>query len=342
MQTNQEVSSAFVVTDKQLRTARNGSDFLTLKLTDKTGTVAGRVWDNAVEISQSVPVKTPVMVRGRTETFRDELQIQIQEISPLALQEIDPSDFLPVSPADPDDLYRKLKKLLAGVQRPPLQQLMKHILSDHALMNRFRLAPAAKSMHHAYLHGLLEHSVSVAGLVSRICDHYPELDRDLLISGAFLHDVGKVEEYIYDLCIDYSDSGRLLGHMVLGLEILEEKIRTMRSFPSQESILLKHLILSHHGEAEFGAVKLPMTREGFVLHFADDLDAKMNMLSRILTESGEADSAWTSYQPTFSRFFLKGLPGASPERQAPEKGETDERAVQLTIWPGTGKKEPAA
>jgi 3'-5' exoribonuclease len=261
------------------------------------------------------------------------LQLQIQEIFPLSGNEINPSDYLPVCPADIDTLFDKLKKIVSSVKRRPLQQLMRAMASDRELMNRFKLAPAAKSMHHAYLGGLLEHTVSVAGLASQICKHYPDLDRDILIVGAVLHDIGKVDEFVYDLCIDYSHEGRLLGHIMLGSQIFENKIGSLKNFPVEDRLLLKHMILSHHGQVEFGAVRVPMTREAFVLHYADDLDAKMNSLTRILSEGKEGNDPWTSYQPLFERFFFRGLPPAEAESSLPpESRSEEEKGIQLSIW----------
>lgn len=338
IQPGQEVASVFAVAEKQLRIARNGSPFLTLKLVDRTGSITARLWENAEEASDSLSLKSPVSIRGRSELFRDELQIQVQSYSPISAGEIDPADFLPVCPIDGSILFRKLKRILASVKNPPLQQLASQILADRELMARFKLAPAAKSVHHAYLGGLLEHTASVAELASRVCEQYPELDRDTFITGAFLHDIGKIDEFTYDLCIDYSDSGRLLGHMVLGIQILDEKIRTMKQFPETEALQMRHLILSHHGQTEFGAVKLPMTREALALHAVDDLDAKLHTVSRILSESRDADSSWTAYQPLFSRFFLKG-PSAIQSPAASERNEVEEQAMQLSIWPPSSRKE---
>lgn len=338
IQPGQEVASVFAVAEKQLRVARNGSPFLTLKLVDKTGSITARLWENAEEASDSLLLKSPVSIRGRSELFRDELQIQVQSYSPVSAGEIDPADFLPVCPIDGSVLFRKLKKILASVKNPPLQQLVNQILADRELVTRFKLAPAAKSVHHAYLGGLLEHTASVAELASRVCEQYPELDRDTILTGAFLHDIGKIDEFTYDLCIDYSDSGRLLGHMVLGIQILDEKIRTMKQFPETEALHMRHLILSHHGQTEFGAVKLPMTREALALHAVDDLDAKLHTVSKILSESRDADSSWTAYQPLFSRFFLKGS-SAMQSSAVSEKNEVEEQAVQLSIWQPSLKKE---
>jgi len=342
IQPNQEVATSFIVTEKQLRVARNGTQFLTLKLVDKTGEITGRIWERAEEIAQTISAKGVVFLRARSETFREELQLQIQEISPVSVSEIDPSDFLPVCPLSTEILFEKLKKLTGGIKRRSLHQLMVHIFGDRELVGQLKRAPAAKAMHHAYLGGLLEHTVSVVGLVSQICKNYSDLDRDLLIAGAVFHDLGKIHEFVYDLYIDYSNAGRLLGHMVLGVRILEEKIDALKSFPEEDALLLKHLILSHHGQVELGAVRLPMTREAFVLHFADDLDAKMNSLTRILSESKGADDAWTSYQPLFERFFFKGLPQAAENSlAAPADLPEEDQGVQLSLWQQMEKKRKA-
>lgn len=310
IQPDQDVVSAFIVVEKQLRTARNGKTFLTLRLADKTGEVIGRMWDRAGEWHEAINTRSVVEVRGRSEIFRDEIQLQVREIRPLTMAEVNGPDFIPVCPRDSQQLWERFRQLCGQVKRRSWQRLLTATQGDHALMDCFKRAPAAKSMHHAYLGGLLEHTVGVAELVSRLCEQYPELDQELLLVGAIFHDLGKVREFIYDIHIDYSHEGRLLGHMVQGLAILDEKLRTLKGFPVEDALLLKHLILSHHGEAEFGAVKLPMTREAVVLHYADDLDAKMSSLTRILTESKAGDESWTSYQPLFERFFFRGFPSA--------------------------------
>lgn len=334
IQPNQDIAAAFVVTEKQLRTTRTGTSFLTLRLVDRTGEITGRVWDNAEELAAAIPVKGAVFLRGRSETYRDELQLNIQEAHPLKPDAIDPADFLPVCPMDRDVLLERLRLRISEVHDQPLNQLLKAIFKDRTLLGRFRSAPAAKSMHHAYLGGLLEHTLAVVELVLEISSLYPFLDRDLLVTGALLHDIGKIDEYVYDLAIDYSHSGRLLGHMVLGVQIVDDKLRLLKDFPEEKAWLVKHMILSHHGEAEFGAAKVPMTREAFVLHHADDLDAKMNNLTRILSEPKAAGEAWTSYQPLFERFFYRGLPKIHPGARplADEEEAENERGVQLNLW----------
>jgi 3'-5' exoribonuclease len=308
IQADQEVVSAFIVAEKQLRTARNGKTFLTLRLADKTGEVIGRMWDRAGEWHDAITARSVVRVHARSEIFRDEIQLQVRDIQAISLEDVDGADFIPVCPRDTQQLWDRFRQLCGQAKRRPWQRLLAAIQGDNALMDCFRRAPAAKSMHHAYLGGLLEHTVGVADLVLRFCEQYPDLDRDLLLVGAIFHDLGKIREFTYDIYIDYSDEGRLLGHMIQGLTLLDEKLRTLRSFPAEEALLLKHLVLSHHGETEFGAVKLPMTREAVVLHYADDLDAKMSSLTRILAESKAGDESWTSYQPLFERFFFRGFP----------------------------------
>jgi 3'-5' exoribonuclease len=339
---NQEVASSFVIEDKQLRVARNGTPFLTLKLVDKSGQITGRIWERAEEWSRLIEAKSVVFIRGKSEVFREELQLQIEEIAPVPPADIDRADFLPVCPKSLDELMEKLRDLAATIKKGPLQRLARQILSDTHLMDRFKAAPAAKSMHHAYLGGLLEHTVAVAELVSSIAVFYPELNRDLLVIGAILHDIGKVDEFTYDLFIDYSPSGRLLGHMVLGVQILDERIRSLRGFPSEEALLLSHLILSHHGEVELGAVRLPMTREAFVLHFADDLDAKMNSLTRILADSKQGDEAWTPYQPLFERFFFRGFPVPAGSPNPTALASDKEQGIQLNLWSAGKRREDSA
>ncbi len=224
--TNLEIASLFVASEKQLRTARNGTVYLDLKLLDKTGEISGKMWEKADEASGAFQSGDIVYLRARTELYKDRMQLSISEIMPVPAGAYDPADFLPVCPYDRDELFERLGKLLSGMTDCFARRLCEAILADPELMTRFKLAPAAKSMHHAYIGGLLEHTVSVITLVYRICNHYPDLDRDLLIAGAFLHDIGKIEEFVYDTHIDYSDAGRLVGHMVLGTQIVEDKIRT--------------------------------------------------------------------------------------------------------------------
>lgn len=331
-QPQQSIDTTFVVIENELRTAKNGTPFLSLKLKDASGEIVGRMWEGAEAAMSDIPCKGVVRVRGRTELFRGELQLNVGDIFIVPAGEFDPRDFLPSCPRDTDMLFEELRLLFTSLKNKALQLLVRQFFSDTELMARFKLAPAAKSVHHAYLGGLLEHTLGVCRLAVTIANHYEYVDRDLLVTGALLHDVGKVDEFVYDLFIDYSHSGRLIGHIVQGVQILEEKIRSMKHFPASEGMLLKHMILSHHGEIDRGAVRLPMTREALALHLADDLDAKMDSLSKIITENKGGDIYWSSYQGLYQRFFLRGLPGS--EETTDPFPEKKDRVVQLSLWPG--------
>ncbi len=306
LEANQIIQSHFLVAEMDLRTTKNGNPYLNLVLSDKTGRIGAKVWDQAEEAASRISVNTVIVVQGRTERYRDELQIHIQELDPLPMEAVNPADFLPEYPGDRRLLWKEFIHILAGIQNRALKGLVRAFLADTPLMTAFRNAPAAKSLHHAYLGGLLEHTVSVMKLVGKLSEHYPFLDRDLLLVGAFLHDIGKLEEYSWDLSIDYTDEGRLVGHMVLGVQILEKKLALLKDFPEEMRLMLKHLILSHHGQWEFGAVQLPMTREAVVLHLADELDARMHHIGKIMDESEGADTAWTPYQKLYNRYFYLG------------------------------------
>lgn len=334
---NQVVAGTFVVEEKQLRTAKNGKPFLTLTLRDKTGTVTARLWENAAQAAQNLSGHKVLRIQGRSELFRDELQIHIQDMEPVPRDAVDPSDFLPVCPKDPHALWKALKGLLQKVQSKTHRELIRAFLSDRALMDAFGKAPAGKDFHHAYVGGLLEHTVGVMHLATLIGTQYPSLDQDILLMGAFLHDIGKVREFTYDLVIDYSDVGRLVGHMVLGVEILNTKIAACNNFPEETAVLLKHMILSHHGEPELGAVRSPMTREAMALHFADDLDAKMNNLENLMARNDDPDSLWTAFQSLYKRYFYKGPRKDEPGSHTPgsEPASAACREVrQLPLWPG--------
>ncbi len=316
IQASQDVVSMFVATDKQLRTAKNGTQYLSLKLSDKTGEISAKMWEGAPEAARGFRDGEIILVRGRSELYKEKIQLNVIEILPVPMGGYDPADFLPVCPYDRDGLFDQLEKLLANMSEGPLKRLCADFMADSALMERFKICPAAKAMHHAYIGGLLEHTVSVITLVYRICNQYQDLDRDMLIAGAFLHDIGKIEEFEYDTHIGYSDAGRLVGHMVLGSQMIDEKIRSIEGFPAETALVLKHLILSHHGEAQFGAVKLPASKEAVALHFADDLDAKINAIRRIVANADE-ESNWTGYDTIFGRHFFRGFVNS----EEPEGGE---------------------
>jgi 3'-5' exoribonuclease len=341
---NESLVSCFLVKAKTLSRTRTGNPFLKIRLADRTGETEGRIWERAQELDPHFSVNDVVRVRATVERYQDKLQLNIAAIDRLEPNEIDPRAFLPASPEDPEELWQQLKKLASQVRNHHLQNLLQAFLSDRSFVREMKLAPAAKSIHHAYLGGLLEHTVSVARLLGRLCDHYPQLDRDLLITAALLHDVGKLEELTYQQYFDYSDAGRLLGHIVLGTQRIKEKISKIKDFPQTLSLSLLHLIVSHHGELEFGSPKRPKTLEAFALHYADDLDGKINHLTRLLEAEKEDPSHWTTFQRIFDRYMFKGNAREDLSPQTPAVGPEDEGEPRnysfLDQLAGSTKKEP--
>jgi len=306
LQENEKFVSSFLVKAKTLGNTRSGNPFLRIRLVDHTGETEGRIWERALEFDQDFSVNDVVRVHARVERYQGKLQLNISDIERVDPEEVDPTLFLPTGPQDVNELWQQFEDLAKQVKNQHLQRLLQGFLSDRSFVEQMKQAPAAKSMHHAYLGGLLEHTVSVTRLLDRICDHYPRLDRDLLLTAAILHDIGKLEEFSYQLHLDYTDAGRLLGHVVLGVQRVRDKIDKLEGFPPTLSLTLQHLIISHHGEYEFGAPKRPKTLEAFALHYADNLDAKMNHLTRLLDNEKESPSHWTPFQQVYDRFVFKG------------------------------------
>lgn len=336
LEPQKEYETYFVVKSKTLGNTRAGKPYLTLKLSDSTGEMIGRVWENALEVDKKFEQRDVVKVRGQCEEYQGNKQMIVTRIERISEDLIDPSDFLPQCSLDGAMLWNRIKDIAATVKNPYLLKLLHLFFNDSQLVNRFRTAPAAKNLHHAYIGGLLEHTVSICQLLLKITEHYQELDRDLLITAGIFHDIGKIEEFEYKITIDYSDVGRLLGHVVLGVRILEEKIRSVPEFPEKLAILLIHMVLSHHGHLEFGSAKRPKTREAFALYFADDLDAKINGLNKLIEEEGGTKSSWTGYNKSLERFIFKGwdkneVQGDEIARSS--EVEEDILREQLSIFP---------
>jgi len=303
---NENLVSSFLVKAKTVGNTRSGNPFLRVRLADRSGETEGRIWERALEVDGDFEVYDVVRIHARVERYQGDLQLNIRELERVDPEEVDPSLFLPECPLDTKELWRQLEDLAGGVKNRHLKRLLQSFLTDQDFVRQLKRAPAAKSMHHAYLGGLLEHTVSVTRLLVRICDHYPHLDRDLLITASVLHDIGKLEELSYQLQLDYTDAGRLLGHVVLGVQRIQERIRRLEGFPPTLSLTLQHLMVSHHGEYEFGSPKRPKTLEAFALHYADNLDAKMNHVSGLLAADKEGGSKWTPFQHIYGRYLFKG------------------------------------
>ena len=301
------VDAPFLVKDKMIGMAKNGKPYMTLKLMDCTGEVEGRIWDRVDEFSARFNRDDFVHVSGKASVYLGRMQLVIQELNRLDEAEIDLVDFLPVSTRPVDEMVAELQTVIDMMDDPDLKRLMEHFLSDADFMAGYTRAPAAKAMHHVCLGGLLEHSLAVAGLAADISRRYPDLNRDLLVVGALLHDVGKVAELRYQRSFEYTDAGKLLGHIVIGVEMVEEKIRCLGNFPQDLAVHLKHLLLSHHGQYEYGSPKRPKTMEAVILNFLDDLDSKINGVRTHIEREPDSESAWTQYHKHYDRYFFKGV-----------------------------------
>ena len=269
----------FLVLAKQQRTTKNNRPYLSLILGDKSGQLEGRVWElSDPRIAKDFDRGDIVKARGSASRFDDRLQMKIDQIRVALPNEVDKSDLLPSTTYDVAELWRQLLGFVESFTNPDLKRLLTAMLADSALAQAYREAPAAKQLHHAWLGGLLEHVVSLLTLADRVAAHYPLLDRDLLMTGVILHDIGKVRELSWEIGFEYTIEGSLLGHIQIGTALTERAIDSLPNFPPRLKTLVLHMILSHHGKLEFGSPKLPMIPEALALSFLDDLDAKMQAI----------------------------------------------------------------
>ncbi len=292
------LEQTFLISQPQLRTTSQGDYYIAAYLSDATGKLNGRMWQASPEIFAKLPEEGFVMVKGRTEMYQDNLQLVIDAIRPVDAGEVDFVDFLPATNKNVDQMFTDVVECLRHIKNPWLRLLVKAFLEDRELMDRFRRAPAAIGLHHAYLGGLLEHTLSLLQLGDRVLPHYPELDADLIRTGLFLHDIGKIHELEYEVSFKYSDEGQLIGHIVKGILLIEEKMKGIsvegKSFPSPLRETLLHVVAAHHGQLDFGSPVTPRTPEAFAVHYLDNLDSKINLtLSAIAADVGKAD--WTGY-----------------------------------------------
>jgi 3'-5' exoribonuclease len=307
------VEGRFLVARKELRQGGRAGQFLDLTLCDATGRVTARVWENAAAAAERFAQGDVVWVVGAAETYRDELQVRVERIEVVAPEQADPSDFLPRTAKDVGELERRLAEAVKSVKNDHLRGLLMAFFRDPEFRKRFRSAPGAKALHHAYIGGLCEHTVEVVELCGKVAEVYPQLDRDLLMTAAILHDIGKTEELTWTAAFDYSDAGNLLGHLVLGERMVRERTDGIEGFPEELKMLLSHMILSHHGTGEFGSPKVPMTAEAIALHHAEDLDAKVNMFLGQIEEARKKGRRWTE-----RHFLLQRALYVGPEEGAEE------------------------
>ena len=307
------VDDVFIASAKQLRPNRNGDLYLQVELSDRTGSIATRMWNATEAVYKSFDNGDYVRVEGTAQLFQGAMQLIATRVRKVEPEEVDEDDFTPVPSVEIDKLVVRLGEILRGMSDPALRNLAECFLLDDAFMAKFTRAPAGVKNHHAYIGGLLQHVVTLMEVVLKISPCYPQIDRDLLLTGTFLHDIGKIDELSYDREMAYTDEGQLLGHLVMAVGMLDAKITEAEKLsgepiPEETVLRIKHMLISHHGEYEFGSPKLPMTLEAVALSFLDNLDAKVNSFEQLMTEDPNVDSAWTHYHPNIGRKLYKGKP----------------------------------
>jgi 3'-5' exoribonuclease len=305
------IEEVYLVTDKQLRANRNGNLYLQVELRDRTGSISARQWNAGEHLFRSFDVGDFLMIRGKVQLFQGALQVILSHIERSEAEKVELGDFLPHTEHDVSQLLERLRSTLLRLANPHLRALAECFLMDDDFVRGFCRAPAGVRNHHAYLGGLIEHVVTLLDGAERILPLYPELDRDLVLMGVFLHDVGKVRELSFGKVFAYTDEGQLVGHIMIGVEMLNEKANkvpdlTGEPFPEELLLRLKHMILSHHGTYEFGSPRLPMTPEAIALHCLDNLDAKIHSFTRDIREDRNQTSTWTPFNQSLQRRLFKG------------------------------------
>jgi 3'-5' exoribonuclease len=303
---DQSIVTYFVVCGKEICSSPKGRKWLQLELGDKTGVILGKMWDGYEGAAAAVAPDDVVKIQARSKTYNGKLELSLERIRRAEPEEYDLADLIPHTEKSIGELKKKLADYLASVRNPWISALLDGVLDDPRVAGRFERAPAAKSMHHAYVGGLLEHVVSLCGLCRLMAEHYPDLDGDLLIAAAVLHDVGKLDEMSYERAVQYTPEGELLGHILIGYDLVSRKVDAIEGFPAELKTLVLHLIASHHGQYEFGSPKLPMFREALVFHYLDELDSRVGAMRRGLeAPAAEGEEIWTGRVPALGRRLLR-------------------------------------
>jgi 3'-5' exoribonuclease len=325
---NQPVTAIVLVLAKEVRQKKTGEPYLSLTLGDRTGDIDAKMWDNIGEVVETFDRDDFVRVKGAVQVYQNKPQLTLHKLIRVDEREIDFADFFPASRRDPEEMFAELLGLIEGLANPYLKALIERLFADEEIARRYRTAPAAKTVHHAYLGGLIEHVLSMASLGRVMAAHYRQIDADLLLAGVILHDIGKISELNYERGFSYSDDGQLLGHIQIGLRMIDDAIRGIPGFPPRLRALVEHMVLSHHGELEFGSPKPPMFPEALLLHHLDNLDSKMECMRATAEKDQNLTGNWTGYNAALERTVLKkekylaeaaGSGPARPAQAAPPK-----------------------
>jgi len=334
LQEGKQVRDMFLLARKNLAETKAGKPYLSLTLMDKTGEIEARVWENARNLDTAADVGDIIFLQGVAKSYQNQVQLTVSGFQQAAKEEVSLADFMPASNRPVAGMRRELASLIETVTDTGLGKLLA-VLFQGDLLEQFSIAPAAKRMHHAYIGGLLEHTLSVTGMAVKTAEHYPGLDRDLLVSGALVHDIAKTKEFSYSsLPFDYTDCGRLLGHLVLGVEMVRQAAAKVDELSSARVDALAHLVLSHHGRYEFGAPVLPMTPEAILLHHLDDMDAKMNYIDQLREK--QEKPGWTDFQRPLERFLY-----LRPKEEDVGQASSSHTGAKISRTPSSGRRTKA-
>ncbi|NQZ02313.1 MAG: HD domain-containing protein [Bdellovibrionales bacterium] len=298
-----QIKSVFLAADKVSLSDRNGKRYLSVNLKDSSGSINARIWDNVDKIEPTFNSGDFVWVKGHVQVYQNRKQVVVHDLKPAGEEEVNLSDFVKESALSPDVLKERLEKYVKSIQDVHIRTLLENVFADDEIRSLIMKAPAAKSIHHAYMGGLLEHVISICDVMEKISDHYPMLNRDLLIFGAIFHDIGKVYELKIESGIQYTSKGRLVGHMGIACEFIDRFSESIDGFPDELNDILKHIVLSHHGRLEYGSPKLPAFPEAVVVNMIDDLDSKLNTIFGYMQAELEGGESWTRYHQGFDRYF---------------------------------------
>jgi 3'-5' exoribonuclease len=345
LEPNRVITTSFLVHSKEIRQKKTGELYLSLLLGDRTGELDAKMWDNVQEVLDGFDRDDFIKVKGLVQIFHNRPQLTIHKVRRMDDSEVDFGDYFPSSKRDPEEMWRELRGTVGAMTNPHLKALLDAMLDDPDIALRYRRAPAAKHIHHAYLGGLIEHVLSLCALAKLTAGHYPQVDYDLLLAGVVLHDIGKIYELNYERGFSYSSEGQLLGHIHIGIRMVGDKLRGLPDFPPALRSLVEHMILSHHGQLEFGSPKLPAFPEALLLHYLDDLDSKMECMRALIENDRQVEGCFTSYHTALERVALKKdryLNGAKQAAPLPDGRGSDAPDRTAPLPDGRGSDTPVA
>jgi 3'-5' exoribonuclease len=347
LEPGQTITSSFLVHTKEIREKKTGEPYLSLLLSDKTGRIDAKMWDNVAEVLEAFDRDDFVKIKAIVQLHQNRPQLTIHKVRAMDDGEVDFADYFPCSPRDPEEMWRCLESFVGAVRDAHIRALLAEFLRDPEIAARYRRAPAAKTIHHAYLGGLLEHVLSLCNLSRSIAPLYPHIDLDLLIAGAILHDIGKIHELTFERGFSYTTEGQLLGHIPIAFRMIADKLRALPDFPPRVRTLIEHIVLSHHGSLEFGSPRVPQFPEAMLFHYLDDLDSKMECMRASVEQDRHSTGFFTSFVPSLDRPLLKkdfflDLSSSALSMSAPLASPPPAAATLVAVPVATSVPEPAA